>query len=100
MFYQQISAWQAEVSKKPYWNLTILCNSLEGGNVLCGFFLDLSRALDWTNSTVLEMKQKRCGIRSVVLNWFKSFLIRMNHNVNVKDISTENFQHEGTKNIT
>ena len=44
------------------------------GNVTVGIFLDLSKAFDMLENSVIYKKLKRYGIRGKALDWFKSYL--------------------------
>ena len=46
----------------------------EGGQQCTSIFLDLSKAFDTLDHTVLLSKMERYGIRDTALDWFKSYL--------------------------
>ena len=51
-----------------------ITKNIDGGNYSIGFFLDLSKAFDTIDHTILLDKLRRHGIRGVTLNWFKHYL--------------------------
>ena len=51
-----------------------ISTNIDEGNYSIGFFLDLSKAFDTIDHTILLGKLCRCGIRGVTLNWFKQYL--------------------------
>ena len=51
-----------------------ITKNIDGGNYSIGIFLDLSKAFDTIDHTILLDKLCRYGIRGVTLNWFKHYL--------------------------
>ena len=51
-----------------------ISKNIDEGNYSIGIFLDLSKAFDTINRTILLDKLCRYGIRGVTLNWFKHYL--------------------------
>ena len=51
-----------------------ISKNIDEGNYSIGIFLDLSKAFDTINHTILLDKLCRYGIRGVTLNWFKHYL--------------------------
>ena len=51
-----------------------ISTALDRGNVVIGCFLDLKKAFDTVNHTILISKLYKYGIRGNLLQWFKSYL--------------------------
>ena len=51
-----------------------LYQQVENKNLILGVFIDLSKAFDTINRNILLDKLNSYGIRSIVNNWFKSYL--------------------------
>ena len=48
--------------------------AIENSMYSCGVFLDLSKAFDTVNHNILLSKLQSLGIRSIALDWFRSYL--------------------------
>jgi flagellin-specific chaperone FliS len=51
-----------------------LRNYLDNNQIVCGLFLDLSKAFDTVNHDILLAKMDKYGIRGEPLTWFKNYL--------------------------
>lgn len=77
---------------------TIL-NALDGQEIVCGLFLDLSKAFDTLNHNYLLNKLENMGVRGTSLQWFSSYLqnrkqrtlISINGNKHESDILGQNY---------
>ena len=66
-----------------------IIENLNKGNYTLGIFLDLSKAFDSINHTILFKKLEHYGIRGTVLEWLKSYFMRRSIVVDYKDIVSE-----------
>lgn len=66
-------------------------DALERGELACGLFLDLSKAFDRLNHSLLLAKLYRYGIRGVALSWLESYLSERSQRVILKSGSIETF---------
>ena len=63
-------------------------NSIERGNYVIGIFLDLKKAFDTIDHTILLKKLKHYGIRSNALKWFISYLTGRRQYTNINDCTS------------
>lgn len=64
---------------------TNLANGINNGKCVSGLFLDIKKAFDTVNHTILLDKLNNCGVRGVALNWFTSYLDKRRQCVKVED---------------
>ena len=62
-----------------------IINAVENKSIAMGVFLDLSKAFDMVNHSILLSKMEKYGIRGLVLDWFKSYLSGRKQCVKIKD---------------
>ena len=51
-------------------------NCMDSGKYTCGIFIDLKKAFDTVNHSILLAKLENYGIRGLINIWFKSCLNR------------------------
>ena len=59
---------------------------LEKNKFTAGILLDLSKAFDTVNYSIIITKLRRCGIRGIALEWFKNYLTSRNQVVKFNNI--------------
>ena len=55
--------------------VNILQNNMDLKLFTCGIFLDLKKAFDTVNHSILLKKINHCGIRGIINDWFSSYLL-------------------------
>ena len=64
-------------------------NTNDNGNYGCGIFIDLTKAFDTVNHSVLLKKFNHYGIRGISLQWFEYYLSNRNQYVSVNGHTSE-----------
>lgn len=64
-------------------------NGLNDNKKVSAIFLDIKKAFDCVDHTILLSKLNKCGIRGVVLNWFESYLRKRKQCVKIKNSYSE-----------
>ena len=66
--------------------------TIDKGNLACGVFIDLKKAFDTVNHTILLQKLEHYGIRGIPLQWFKSYLTGRKQYVSVCGNTSETLE--------
>ena len=63
--------------------------SIDNGKFECAIFIDLKKAFDTVNHTILLKKLEHYGIRGIPLKWFESYLLNRKQYVSINGYSSE-----------
>ena len=66
-----------------------ITKAIDKGQYTIGIFLDLSKAFDTINHTILIKKLEYYGIRGIALKWFQNYLTNRKQIVKYNDITSE-----------
>ena len=61
-----------------------ICDSFNDKNYFLGIFIDLSKAFDTVDHSILLKKLEHCGIKGRCLSWFQSYLSNHKQYIEVK----------------
>ena len=63
--------------------------NLDKGSLSCGVFVDLQKAFDTVDHSILVRKLSHYGIKGTALKWFKSYLTNRTQFVQVNNVSSD-----------
>ena len=61
--------------------------AVENGHYSCGIFLDLSKAFDTVNHSILLQKLEHYRFRGIVYDWFESYLYNRKQFISIGSVS-------------
>jgi len=67
-----------------------ITNSIDNHDYCAGVFIDLSKAFNTIDHTILLTKLQHCGIRGVTLDWFKNYLTNRLQFVSIENVYSSN----------
>jgi len=66
-----------------------ITESIESGEYTIGVFIDLQKAFDTIDHSILLQKLSHYGIRGVALNWFSDYLKNRKQYVLIEDVQSD-----------
>ena len=70
-------------------SIEMINETLDSGKFACAVFIDLQKAFDTVNHSILLSKMDHYGIRGVALSWFRSFLRQRKQFVSIANVCSE-----------
>ena len=70
----------------------IIKEAIDNGMFGCGVFIDLQKAFDTVNHSILLKKLEHYGTRGVELNWFSSYLSKRKQFVSVNGATSDHLE--------
>ena len=67
-------------------------NTIENEKYGCGVFIDLKKAFDTVNHSILLKNVEHYGVRGIPLQWFESYLFNRKQYVSVNDHTSDEHQ--------
>ena len=67
-----------------------ITNSIDNRDYCAGVFIDLSKAFDTIDHTILLTKLQHYGIRGITLDWFKNYLTNRVQFVSIENVNSSN----------
>ena len=69
--------------------VTKIVSYLEDGKKVCAVYLYLTKVFDTVNHKILLRKLDNCGFRSLLLDWFKSYLTNRYQMVKINNVLSD-----------
>lgn len=66
--------------------MTDVYDGINKGDCVSGLFLDIKKAFDTVDHTIMLEKLFKCGIRGDIHNWFKTYLLGRKQCVKIKEV--------------
>ena len=63
--------------------------TIDNGHFGCGIFIDLKKAFDTVNQSVLLKKLDHYGVRGILLQWFDSYLAKRQQYVSINGCTSD-----------